>query len=57
MRYILSKIITLIAIENQNLANRIAAQRKADETAKKMEMDAVVITQKHEEHLQKYRFE
>ncbi len=39
----------------QNLANRIAAQRKTDETAKKMEVDAVAITQKHDEHLQKYR--
>lgn len=39
----------------QNLANRIATQRKADEIAQKMEVDAVVVTQKHEEHLKKYR--
>ncbi|CAF1685209.1 unnamed protein product, partial [Adineta ricciae] len=44
-------------IDSENLANRIATQRKADETAKKMEVDAVVVTQKHEEHLQKYRAE
>lgn len=39
----------------QNLANRIAAQRKADNVAKKMEVDAVAVTKKHEEHLKKYR--
>ncbi|CAF3334465.1 unnamed protein product [Rotaria sp. Silwood1] len=44
-------------IESENLANRIAAQRKADEIAQKMEIDAIAITQKHEEHLQKYRAE
>ncbi|CAF2356413.1 unnamed protein product [Rotaria sp. Silwood2] len=44
-------------IESENLANRIAAQRKADEIAQKMEIDVVAVTQKHEEHLQKYRAE
>ncbi|CAF1320627.1 unnamed protein product [Rotaria sordida] len=44
-------------IESENLANRIAAQRKADEIAQKMEIDVIAVTQKHEEHLQKYRAE
>ncbi|CAF1376677.1 unnamed protein product [Adineta steineri] len=44
-------------IESENLANRIAAQRRAEELAKKMEVDSVAVTQKHEEHLLKYRAE
>lgn len=39
----------------QNLANRIATQRKADDMVKKMEVDVVAVTKKHEEHLKKYR--
>ena len=44
-----------IYIFPQNLANRIAARRKADEIARKMSIDAIAITKKNEEHLQKYR--
>ncbi|CAF3568500.1 unnamed protein product [Rotaria socialis] len=44
-------------VESENLANRIAAQRRAEEVAQKMEVDAVAVTQKHEDHLQKYRAE
>ncbi|CAF4525526.1 unnamed protein product, partial [Rotaria magnacalcarata] len=40
-------------VESENLANRIAAQRRAEEVAQKMEVDAVAVTKKHEEHLQK----
>ncbi|CAF1522794.1 unnamed protein product, partial [Didymodactylos carnosus] len=42
-------------VESENFANRLVAVKKNEELAKKMEQDSVAVSQKHDEHLKKYR--